>query len=280
MPHALSFRALFVVATLVPGCAELPGPLALAEPGVRAGADSGGDGGADVPAEADPEPILPLFVMTHPSGGKAVIQELVNTDGVVRQTFAIPAGISSPHGLAVDAARDRLLVGGFGEPGAAGIWAVDLRSGVATPFHTRVQGEGIVVRGDRIFAVGEERFVDDLGLQHLPLALHEFDVDGTLVGSRSLHGLPCALDLFELGDALAYTCDGIVVRLDDDGRETFLTRAVADADGDNFYAAVRFDDARTLFVSASGAAFVFDGVRTVPGIPLAVGGWITAVAVP
>jgi hypothetical protein len=294
MSHALSVRALFAAATLATGCAEAPGlsPLAPTPPddgednddgtsvvGSDRRADGRGDA-ADRAAEPDPEPVLPLFVMTHPSGGAAVIQELINTDGFVRQTFAIPAALSSPHGLAVDAARNRLLVAGYGDTGVAGIWAIDLRTGAATPFNTRVQGEGVVVRGDRIFAVGEERFTDAAGLQNLPLALHEFDVAGALVGSRPLHGLSCALDLVELGDALAYTCDGIVVRLDDDGRETFLTRAVADAGGDNFYATTRFDEDRALFVSASGATFVFDGERTAPGIPLAVGGWITAVAVP
>jgi hypothetical protein len=288
MPHARSSHAL-LVATLVTGCEE-PALLAPGSPAPRTVEDVGGGvpdavgddrSSSDVAADADPESVLPLFVMTHPSGGAAQIQELMNTDGLVGQTFAIPAGITSPHGLAIDAARDRLLVSGYGDPGAAGLWAISLQSGAATPFNTRVQGQGVVVRGDRIFAVGEERFIDDAGhLQHLPLALHELDQNGTLVRSRTLHRLSCALDLVELGDDLAYTCDGIVVRLDDDGSEEVLTRSVAAANGDNFYAATRFDETRALFVSASGAAFLYDGALAAPGIPVAVGGWITAVAIP
>jgi hypothetical protein len=239
-----------------------------------------GEGASEGEDDALPASVLPLWVMTHPSGGESRIAHVVNDDGFVTASMPVPPAITSPHGLAVDPQRNRLLVIGFGEPGEAGLWTIDLRTGEAAPLNKRLQGSGIVVKGGRIFVVAEERFLDDEGLVFQPLSLHEVDpVSGDILSSRPIHGMSCALDLAVLGDDLVYTCDRIIVRLDDNNEETFIDRRFGDG-SDNIYAATRFDDRRTLFVEASGRSWIHDGRSAVAGPAVPVAGWITAIAVP
>ena len=250
------------------------------EPLLQVPLDFEGRGEGESEGDTPPASVLPLWVMTHPSGGESRIAHVVDDDGFVTTSMPVPPAITSPHGLAVDPQRNRLLVIGFGEPGEAGLWTIDLGTGEAAPLNKRLQGSGIVVKGRRIFVVAEERFLDDEGLVHQPLSLHEVDpVSGAILSSRPIHGMSCALDLAELDDDLVYTCDRIIVRLDDNNEETFIDRRFGDG-SDNIYAATRFDDRRTLFVEASGRSWIHDGQRAISARRLPVAGWITAVAVP
>ncbi|MDP2345626.1 MAG: hypothetical protein Q8O67_32075 [Deltaproteobacteria bacterium] len=244
-----------------------------------AGEGEGEGEGEDV--DVGPLPVLPLWVLTHPSEGEARISEVVTDEGFVRQSFEVPPAISSPHGLAVDSLRNRLLVIGFGDEDAAGLWTIDLDTGTAAPLNPRLQGSGVVVQDGRIFVVAEERFVEGENRFSFPLSLHEVDpVSGTIVTSREIHGMSCALDLAVIGEALVYTCDRHVVRFDEDAVETVMERQLGTDNGENIYAATRFDDTRTLFVEAHGLSWVYDGGRAIAGRPIPMPGWITAVAVP